>query len=68
MGDVFARAEIAGHSTITITQRYVHPQAETVDQVFSRAKDQTGGHKVGRSQSLEKGDPKSVPKRVGAND
>lgn len=35
-GDVFALAKIAGHSTITITQRYVHPEAETIDEVFSR--------------------------------
>jgi integrase len=38
MGDVFALAKIAGHSTIAITQRYVHPEAKTIDQVFSRAK------------------------------
>ena len=47
MGDVFALAKIAGHSTITITQRYVHPEAETIDRVFSRAKDQKVGTKLG---------------------
>jgi len=36
-GDVFALARIAGHSSITITQRNVHPQAETIDRVFSKA-------------------------------
>lgn len=36
-GDVFALARIAGHSSIAITQRYVHPQAETIDRVFARA-------------------------------
>lgn len=36
-GDVFALARIAGHSSITITQRYVHPQTETIDRVFAKA-------------------------------
>jgi integrase len=34
-GDVFALAKIAGHSSITITQRYVHPQADAINRVFS---------------------------------
>jgi hypothetical protein len=33
---VFALAKIAGHSSITITQKYVHPEEETIDEVFSR--------------------------------
>jgi integrase len=36
-GDVFALARIAGHSSITITQRYVHPQADTIEGIFARA-------------------------------
>lgn len=35
-GDVFALAKIAGHSTIAVTQRYVHPEAETIDEIFAR--------------------------------
>ena len=35
-GDVFALAKIAGHSSITITAKYVHPEADTIDEVFSR--------------------------------
>ena len=30
-GDVFALARIARHSSITITQRYVHPEADTIE-------------------------------------
>src|SRR5262249_42677168 len=36
-GDVFALARIVGHSSITITQRYVHPQADTIEGIFARA-------------------------------
>ena len=32
--DVFTLARIAGHSSITITQRYVHPQADVVERAF----------------------------------
>jgi len=35
-GDVFAVAKIAGHSSITITQKYVHPEEATIGEVFSR--------------------------------
>ena len=33
--DVFTLARIAGHSSITITQRYVHPQTEAVERAFA---------------------------------
>jgi integrase len=41
-GDIFALAKIAGHSTITITQRYVHPEEETIDEVFARLEAEVG--------------------------
>ena len=31
----FVPAKIAGHSSITITQRYVHPQADAINRVFN---------------------------------
>jgi integrase len=34
-GDVFVLARIAGHSSITVTQRYVHPQADAINRVFA---------------------------------
>ena len=33
--DVFTLARIAGHSSITITQRYVQPQADAVERAFA---------------------------------
>ncbi len=32
--DTFTLARIAGHSSITITQRYVHPQADAIERAF----------------------------------
>jgi hypothetical protein len=45
-GDIFALARIAGHSTIAVTQRYIHPQADAINRVFAMR----GGHKIGHNQ------------------
>ena len=46
--DAFTLARIAGHSNITITQRYVHPEDEAVDAAFQKLVGQKlvteGGH------------------------
>jgi integrase len=42
--DAFTLARIAGHSSITITQRYCHPQAEAVERAFAKLR---GGHNFG---------------------
>jgi site-specific recombinase XerD len=34
--DAFTLARIAGHSSITITQRYCHPQADAVEAAFAK--------------------------------
>src|ERR1039458_5743474 len=34
-GGVFVLARIAGHSTITITQRYIHPPADAIDRAVA---------------------------------
>ncbi|MBV9340942.1 MAG: hypothetical protein JO159_08650 [Acidobacteria bacterium] len=51
--DAFTLARIAGHSSITITQRYCHPQADAVEAAFlkfgSRSEVVTqGGHREDR--------------------
>jgi len=43
--DVWTLARIAGHSSINISSRYVHPSAEAVMDAMSRL----GGHKIGHS-------------------
>ena len=58
---MFALAKIAGHSTITITQKYVHPEADTIDEVFSRL---SAGRKDGTAaKQKEKGGTKLVENR-----
>ena len=34
--DAFTLARIAGHSNITTTMRYIHPQAEAIEQAFAK--------------------------------
>lgn len=47
--DVFALAKIAGHSSITITQRYCHPQAEAIERAFLKL---SGGQNFGHSENM----------------
>ncbi|MGB9084488.1 MAG: tyrosine-type recombinase/integrase, partial [Terriglobales bacterium] len=42
--DVFTLARIAGHSSITITQRYVHPQADAIERAFQMQTTEAGLH------------------------
>ncbi|MGA7315787.1 MAG: tyrosine-type recombinase/integrase [Silvibacterium sp.] len=60
--DAFTLARIAGHSSITITQRYIHPQADAIEQAFGKFAGAQltqykpihaeGGHKRGHSLEL----------------
>jgi integrase len=52
-GDVFVLARIAGHSSITVTQRYVHPQADAINRVFA-ASQFAVGTKLGTTKKLPK--------------
>jgi len=54
--DAFTLARIAGHSSITITQRYVHPQADAIERAFAKLDSPpppvaiAGRHKSGHSE------------------
>jgi thymidylate synthase ThyX len=37
--DAFTIMRIAGHSTIVVSQRYVHPSSEAVERAFERLED-----------------------------
>jgi len=52
-GDLFVLARMAGHSSITVTQRYVHPQADAINRVFA-ASQLPVGTKVGTPKKLLK--------------
>ena len=52
-GDVFVLARIAGHSSITVTQRYIHPQADAINRVFA-----TSQTLVGTKLGTNRGTPK----------
>lgn len=43
--DPFVVMKIAGHSSITITQRYIHPQAEAIGRVFASLATNGNGRK-----------------------
>jgi len=53
--DVWTLARIAGHSQISMSQRYVHPQEDAVLNRFSRL----GGHNIGHSANSALPEPES---------
>jgi site-specific recombinase XerD len=40
-GNVFVLAQIAGRSSIIVTQRYIHPQADAINRVFAASASQS---------------------------
>jgi integrase len=53
-GDVFVLARIAGHSSIAVTQRYIHPQADAINRVFAALQPQVVT-KLGTPKETETG-------------
>ena len=62
--DVFTLARIAGHSSITTTMKYVHPQAEAVEMALKRtAGVPTGATPKAEPEPEEKAEGNAAPKR-----
>jgi integrase len=58
--DAFTLARIAGHSRISTTERYIHPQAEAIEQAFAKVARPLqlvtdGGHHTNLTQDKEDG-------------
>ena len=53
--DAWTLARIAGHSSIAISSRYVHPSEDEVLSAMSRL----GGHNSGHSAAIENGEAPS---------
>jgi integrase len=57
--DVWTLARIAGHSSITMSKRYVHPDGRDVLAVLDRDLAQiSGGHEFGHSEEMATSDAK----------
>jgi len=44
--DAFTLARIAGHESIAMTKRYVHPQADAIERAFAKAHSQESPNKI----------------------
>jgi hypothetical protein len=53
--DAWTLARIAGHSSIAISSRYVHPSEDAIQKALSRL----DGHKIGHTPKLEKSNEES---------
>jgi integrase len=61
--DCFTLARIAGHSSITITQRYCHPQADAIERAFVKF---SAGQKVVNDGGQHGAPTDSAPKQLSA--
>jgi integrase len=61
--DAFTLARIAGHSSITITQRYCHPQADAIERAFAKL---SAGKKVVNDGGQHDAQAESTRKQLSA--
>lgn len=60
--DAFTIMKIMGHSTITVSQRYVHPTPETLERAFERLE----ARNRGAAKSLRKSEERQLLTTVSA--
>jgi hypothetical protein len=57
-------ARIAGHSTIAVTQRYIHPQADAISRVFAAALPKVGTKLGTVAKSGKRREPKATQPKL----
>jgi integrase len=63
-GDIFVLARIAGHSTISVTQRYIHPQADAISRVFAAQLPKVGTKLGTVKNSTRKREPRAKRQKL----
>jgi len=64
--DSFTIMRIAGHSTITVSQKYVHPSSEAMERAFERLETFNAGVEPDRAVEPETAAKSSLPATVSA--
>lgn len=59
--DAFTIMRVAGHSTVTVSQRYVHPSPETIERAFERLERLNSGATESLPEGLKKLLPATIP-------
>jgi hypothetical protein len=50
--DAFTIMRIAGHSSITVSQRYVHPSSESLERAIEKLEAENNGQRLGVGTKL----------------
>ena len=65
--DAFTLARIAGHSSITITQRYCHPQVDAIERAFAKLTNGAVVNNGGERRNCANSQPRQLRAATSAN-